>query len=201
MRIIGGTAKGRKLVSPKGLDVRPMMDRVREAVFSMLTHLDALHGRVLDLYSGTGAVGMEALSRGMEEAHFVERDPRAVAVIWQNLRALGFDKQAQVHRRNVEDVLTKPHLLGTSEPFDLISVTPPYQEEDYNWLVPAVAVSPFVKPGTIVLVEYPRELGHLPEHVGRLHMLRDRQYGRTRVAIYEARDENEQRAEEEELEP
>nr|WP_290665650.1 16S rRNA (guanine(966)-N(2))-methyltransferase RsmD [Ardenticatena sp.] len=200
MRIIGGVAKGRKIASPKGVDVRPMMDRVREAVFSMLEHLDALQGRVLDLYAGTGAVGMEALSRGMDEAHFVERDPRAVATIWQNLRTLGFDQQAQVHRRNVEDVLTKPHLLGTSEPFDLISVTPPYREVDYNWLVPAVAASPFVKSGTIVVVEYPRELGELPEQVGCLQMLRDRQYGRTRVAIYEARDTNEARAEEEEHE-
>ncbi|MDQ7029661.1 MAG: 16S rRNA (guanine(966)-N(2))-methyltransferase RsmD [Ardenticatenia bacterium] len=185
MRVIAGVAKGRRLASPGHLDVRPMMDKVRMAVFNMLEALHVLQGaRVLDLYAGTGSVGIEALSRGAEHADFVEWDPRVVRLIRENLRRTGFEDQAHVFRMRVEHVLERPHVLGEPLPYQIVSATPPYEAVDYNVLVPRLLRSPLVGADSVVIVEYPRELAGLPKMVAHFHKVRDRRYGRTRVALY-----------------
>src|SRR4051795_7019100 len=118
MRVIAGAFKGRTLQAPRGQRTRPTADRVREAVFSMLGALDGL--RVLDLFAGSGALAIEALSRGAAEAVLVERDPRALAAIGRNVEATG--AAATVRRR---DALA--YLRDTADgPFDLVFVDPPY---------------------------------------------------------------------------
>lgn len=163
-----------------------MMDKVRAALFDMLWHFSAIRGRTLDLYAGSGAVGMEALSRGAEFADFVEWNPVSVRTIQQNLDSLGLAQQGRVHRRKVEEIIAKPALLGYAGPYDLISVTPPYIEVDYAELSHALAASTLVGPGTVVVFEYPREIAEMPDAIGALAKIRDRQYGRTRIAIYES---------------
>ena len=117
MRIVAGQFKGRRLATPRGTRTRPTADRVREALFSMLG--DVTGARVLDLYAGSGALGIEALSRGAASAVFVERDPPAVAAIERNLAAVGVE--AVVVRKDVARYLAR-----ADGPFELVFCDPPY---------------------------------------------------------------------------
>jgi 16S rRNA (guanine966-N2)-methyltransferase len=128
MRIVGGTFKGRALAAPVGRDTRPTSDRAREAVFNVLEHAawsPGLEGRrVLDLFAGSGALGLEAMSRGAAFALFVETDAAARGAIRDNIEALGLFGATRIHRRDATDLGVKPAGLG--EPFDLIFLDPPY---------------------------------------------------------------------------
>jgi 16S rRNA (guanine966-N2)-methyltransferase len=117
LRVVAGEFKGRRLAAPRGARTRPTSDRVREALFSMLG--DVAGARVLDLYAGSGALGIEALSRGAASALFVERDPAAVAVIERNLAPLEVD--ATVERADAVRWLAR-----AEGPFDLVFCDPPY---------------------------------------------------------------------------
>lgn len=129
MRIVAGLARGRRLVSPEGTATRPTGDRVREATFNALTSLDALDGAsVVDLYAGSGAMGLEALSRGATSATFVDADPRAVAAIRANVAATGFTDVAEVVRSDVPRFLA-----GRQRHVDLAILDPPYALADDAW--------------------------------------------------------------------
>jgi 16S rRNA (guanine966-N2)-methyltransferase len=117
VRVVAGSFKGRRLAAPRGTRTRPTADRVREALFSMLG--DVGGARVLDLYAGSGALGIEALSRGADSAVFVERDARAVAAIERNLAAVGVE--ANVVRQDVVRFLAR-----ADGAFDLVFCDPPY---------------------------------------------------------------------------
>ena len=189
-RIISGTHGGRRIESPPGQALRPMMDKVRAALFDMLWHFEAVRGRVLDLYAGSGAVGIEALSRGAEQADFVEVNAVSVRTIQSNLASLDLAARGRVHRRRAEEVIAKPSLLGFAGPYDLIFVTPPYYEVEYLPLVESLAASSLVGPGTVVVVEHPQS-ATLPDDIGALTRLRERNYGRTYLSIYEVAFEDE----------
>lgn len=120
VRIVGGTAGGRRLVTPPGRETRPTADRVREALFSALGDLTGL--RVLDGYAGSGAVGLEALSRGAAHALLVERDRAALTALRANVAALGLP--AQVHAGDVRRLVARP----PDRPYDLVFLDPPYGE-------------------------------------------------------------------------
>lgn len=188
-RIISGEFGGRVIDSPPKQDLRPMMGKVRAALFDMLEHFDALYGDMLDLYAGSGAVGIEALSRGMDNAHFVEWNPVSTNTIQQNLNKLGLRRQGHVYRRKVEDVIAKPSLLHHNKPFELVSVTPPYVEVDYTALAQQLAESELIAEGTVVFFEHPRR-AILADEIGPLLRLRHRKYGRTHLSIYEYAVEN-----------
>lgn len=183
-RVIAGSAGGLHLESPKGVDLRPMMDRVRGSLFDMLWSLGAVRGEVLDLFAGTGAVGIEALSRGAEWADFVELNRKSCPTIERNLKHTGFERQGKVHCRRAEDIISQPQLLGRPGPYDLISFTPPYEAVEYLPLLERLAVSSLVGPGTVLIVEHPDEVKP-PETVGPLERIRDRAYGRTRLSVYD----------------
>lgn len=121
-RIIAGVAGGRRLAVPPGRGTRPTSDRAREGIFLTLDHLYGLDdARVLDLYAGSGAIGLEALSRGASEAVLVEADPRAARTVRDNVRSLGLEG-AHVLADKVERVLAKK----PDEPFDIVFADPPY---------------------------------------------------------------------------
>jgi 16S rRNA (guanine966-N2)-methyltransferase len=128
MRIVGGTFKGRAIAAPPGRDTRPTSDRAREAVFNILEHAawsPGLEGRrVLDLFAGSGALGLEALSRGAGFALFVETDAGARGAIRDNVEALGLFGVTRIHRRDATDLGVKP--AGVGAPFDLVFLDPPY---------------------------------------------------------------------------
>ena len=128
MRIVGGKYKGRAIAAPPGRDTRPTSDRTREAVFNILEHAGWSSGvedrRVLDLFAGSGALGLEAMSRGAAFALFVETDADARGAIRENIEALGLFGTTRIHRRDATDLGVKPAGLG--EPFDLVFLDPPY---------------------------------------------------------------------------
>jgi 16S rRNA (guanine966-N2)-methyltransferase len=128
MRIVGGRFRGRPIAAPPGRDTRPTGERAREALFNILEHAPwsaGLEGRrVLDLFAGSGALGLEAMSRGAAFALFVETDAAARGTIRDNIEALGLFGATRIHRRDATDLGLKPAGLG--EPFDLVFMDPPY---------------------------------------------------------------------------
>jgi 16S rRNA (guanine966-N2)-methyltransferase len=151
VRIIAGQFRGRPLQAPPGLATRPTADRVREALFSMLvSRIGSLEGlRVADLYAGSGALGLEAISRGAEHATFVETDPKAQAAIKANAAKLGVID-------NVRILGGSALALPRSEPFDLILADPPYSTGSGSAVVKAVADSGWLAPGGWMSVETAR---------------------------------------------
>jgi 16S rRNA (guanine966-N2)-methyltransferase len=173
VRVVAGEFKGRPLRAPRGMRTRPTADRVREALFSTLG--DVSGARVLDLYAGTGALGIEALSRGAASAVFVERDPRAAATIAANLRSLGLDERV----RRVDALRFIARAQGT---FDLVFCDPPYDS------VPRIAgplaerLPPLLAGGARIVTESDKRMPlELP-----FPLLAERTYGDTRIAIHSA---------------
>jgi 16S rRNA (guanine(966)-N(2))-methyltransferase RsmD len=152
MRIIGGADRGRRLKAPRGLRTRPTGDRVRVTLFDILG--PAVAGtRVLDLFAGTGAVGIEALSRGAARAVFVERDRDALRALRANLAALGLGRDAA--RVVGADALAALPVLAASEaPFDLVFLDPPYAGDLASKVLAALAGTPLVHAGTEVVVQH-----------------------------------------------
>lgn len=188
MRVIAGIAKGRPLTAPAGLHIRPTTDRVREAIFSAL-EAEAMRretnngasfpfARVLDLYAGTGALGIEALSRGAEQADFVETNPRARATIQLNLQRTGFSNRSRVHGFEAEQA-AKTLPAG----YDLILADPPYSDPGVRALVEAIGGSMLVGDEGIFVLEYSRGF-EPPAEAGALRLDRTRRYGTTHVAFY-----------------
>ncbi|HXF68648.1 MAG TPA: 16S rRNA (guanine(966)-N(2))-methyltransferase RsmD [Thermoflexus sp.] len=179
MRVISGSAKGRRLKSLPGPGTRPITDRVKTALFDILGPAVA-GARVLDLFAGTGSVGIEALSRGAAEAVFVEKDPRAIRVLRENLQGTGLADRARVVRADVFAFLRS----GPPHPFDLIYIAPPQYrgwwrrtlellDERPGWLAPG---------GTAVVQIHPREFEEVPLRHLRLADRRD--YGSTHLLFY-----------------
>lgn len=132
MRIVAGSARGRRIEAPTGRATRPTGDAVREAIFNVLFGFDAVVGaEVYDLFAGSGALGLEALSRGAERVTFVESDRAAAAVIERNITTLGFAHGATVVRRRVEDFLA----TGPAVPVDLVLADPPYAYDGWDQLL------------------------------------------------------------------
>ncbi len=151
MRIVGGTFRGRRLAAPKDRRIRPTADRVREAWMSILQ--DALPGaRVLDLYAGTGALGLEALSRGAITVDFVETSLPALAALRANIAGLGVESRATVHRA---DALRFAGRLPPGS-YDIVLADPPYARDDAGQLVALFRQAPF---GRILAVEHPAGMG------------------------------------------
>ncbi|XAR71212.1 16S rRNA (guanine(966)-N(2))-methyltransferase [Bertholletia excelsa] len=190
LQVLGGKARRKKLLSPKGMDVRPMMEVAKGAAFGILQVAGGCPaslrpGRWLDLYSGTGSVGIEALSRGCSEVHFVEMDPWVVSdVLRPNLEWTGFLDLSVIHTARVERFLEQAEqFVGEGGPFDYISVTPPYTQVDYAILMNQISQSFLVGEDTFIIVEYPIRTDML-DSCGCLIKIADRRFGRTHLAIY-----------------
>jgi len=178
MRIIAGEARGMKLASPVGRDIRPTSDRVREAVFNVL--MPYLAGaRFLDLYAGTGANGLEALSRGAAEAVLVEGSPEGVQCIRNNLIHTKLNLRASLMKLRLPDELEK-----ISGDFDLIFADPPYADTDYSALLEAIGACRLLKEDGLLLLEH-RKKSTMPPTAGGLHLIRTRTYGDTAISQYE----------------
>ncbi len=150
MRIIAGSAKGRRLKTRDGEDTRPTTDRAREALFAML-QFEIADVRFLDLFAGSGAVGIEALSRGAASAAFVEHDRAAVRCIRENLAVTGFDRQSRLYQ---QDVLTAVRTFGTDgERFDIIFLDPPYNKGLEQPVVEEIVRSEVLESGGLLVVE------------------------------------------------
>lgn len=178
MRVTGGAARGTPLLAPKGAETRPTTDRVREAVFSILYSMDADLSRVLDLYAGSGALAIEALSRGEGAADLVERAAAACEVIRRNLARAGMTSRARLHCASVQRALVR--LTG---PYTLILLDPPYADPSVEQTLAALGASSLVAVGTTLVLEHGRSRPP-PPAVGALALQSDRRYGDTGVAFY-----------------
>jgi 16S rRNA (guanine966-N2)-methyltransferase len=175
LRVIGGTHRGRRITAPKGAHTRPTSDRVREALFNLVGPLAG--ASVLDLYAGSGALGIEALSRGARRCLFVETDAAAVRVIGENLQALGLTG-AIVDRRDALTVLRGEGSAGRRH--ELVLLDPPYEqweglEQKLAELVPTVVASP----GMVVVETDARIDPTLP-----LDLRTSRRYGSARLTVF-----------------
>ncbi|WP_062303974.1 16S rRNA (guanine(966)-N(2))-methyltransferase RsmD [Demequina subtropica] len=174
-RIIAGRWGGRRLaVPPRG--TRPTTDRVREAVFSRLDHQDHLRGaRVLDLFAGSGALGLEALSRGAASATLVEADAKAVSVLRGNVRDLGAAGSATVVKERVRPFLSRP-----GEPYDVILLDPPYDIVREDLAAVLEGVEARLADGGVVVLEWASRAGDPPWPEG-LEGVRSKAYGETAI--------------------
>ena len=171
MRIISGELKGRRLKAPKWEGLRPTSDKLRETMFNVLA--PRIEGaRVLDYFAGTGAIGIEALSRGASHVTFVDTDPRARKLIDENLRNCGVRERYAIIRT--------PQSLPAGS-IDLAVLDPPYDEPDLTASI--AAAEPLIASGGLLVLEHARRRP-APEQVGRLRMSRDLVSGDSALAFY-----------------
>ncbi len=177
MRVIAGTARGHKLVAPDSPRVRPALDKVKGAIFNIL--FDVHGARVLDLFAGSGAVGIEALSRGASLALFVEEWDKACEAIKRNLTHCKLTPRARILRCTVESAIRKLH--RDEESFNLIFVDPPYQKGLVSSTLRKLAASSIAAPDALIIVEHhPKE--PIPEIPG-LTLTDSRKYGQTLITF------------------
>jgi len=183
MRIIAGTLKGRRLVSPRGLGTRPTADQVRIALMDTLApHLPG--ARFLDLFAGAGGVGLEALSRGAARAVFVERDGGAVEALRRNIGALGVEEHARVLRADV--VRAALGVLGADgERFELVFLDPPYGTDLVETTLGRLGAGTLTVAGALVVVQHFTKRPP-PGETGALTAFRTRRFGETTLTFFRA---------------
>jgi 16S rRNA (guanine966-N2)-methyltransferase len=184
MRIVAGKFRGKALVAPKGLATRPTSDRVRQALFNVLEHgapgVDFADVRVLDLFAGSGALGLEALSRGARFCLFVEESAEARGAIRRNVEALGLTGATKIWRRDA----TSLGPAGRIEPFDLVLCDPPYGKELGQRALHAVVEGGWTAPDAVVVLE--ERAGLDVDWPAPLAEIDRRRYGDTEIAIARA---------------
>ena len=169
MRVVAGEARGRPIIAPEGNRTRPTSDRVRESIFNMLFSLGATDGAtVIDLFAGSGALGIEALSRGASHCTFVEQDRRAVECIRENLDVLGFTDRSTVIQADVVTWIER-----NTERVDLILADPPYADDTWIELLDSVDARWLVAEGSDTIEEHPR-----------WDVVRVKTYGTTVVTVF-----------------
>jgi 16S rRNA (guanine966-N2)-methyltransferase len=183
MRVTSGSLGGRVLIAPEDARVRPTSDKVRQAVFNILAHNDFGGGfsladaRVADLFAGTGALGIEALSRGASFCLFVDDSAESRGLIRQNVEALGLTGITKIWRRDATDL--GPINTGSGGPFDLVFLDPPYREQLIARCLESLHDGEWLAPGAIIVAEMAEE-EPIPETAG-FRQLDERIYGTTRV--------------------
>ena len=178
MRIVGGTLGGRVLRAPAGSATRPTSEKVREAIFNILP--DVAGAEVLDLFAGSGALGLEALSRGAAHATFIDRAKPALAVLRANVAALGLAERATIVAGDAVELAAR-HTPAT--PWRFVFVDPPYRSE----LAPrAVLALGALAPDAVIVIEHDRRNAP-PDALGSLLRTDERRYGDTRVSFYRVR--------------
>jgi len=194
VRVVAGSAKGRPLKSVPGNGTRPTTDKVKEAVFSMIgPYFEG--GAALDLFAGTGGLGIEALSRGMEHAVFVDLEPKSIDTIRANLKATGFESNAEVYRNDAGRALSAMEKRGRS--FELVFLDPPYRLKLGDELMGTMAAKGLLQAEAVIVLEH--ESGYdYPEDIPGFYRQRQAVYGETAISIYRYEPEEREPAREEE---
>lgn len=190
MRVIAGEARGRQLFAPKTMRVRPTSDRVKEALFSiLLSRLGDLDGmRVLDIFAGTGNLGIEALSRGAEFACFIDAHRESAEAIRKNLETTRLTEKGKVL---VQDATAALKWLARSEkPFHLVFLDPPYAEGHTERVLELLSFSPLIDAGSTVVAEFSAK-EEIPRSFGRLRESERRIYGDTALSLLTISDRGE----------
>ena len=181
MRVIAGSARSLRLKTLDGMDTRPTTDRIKETLFNIISP-SIFDSIFLDLFSGSGGIGIEALSRGAREAVFVENNPKAMACIKENLKFTRLEAKAATMTTDVMDALYR---LEGEKVFDFIFMDPPYDQGLIPECLPLLAEK--MAPGGIILCETSRG-ETLPEQAGRFCRSREYHYGKSKVTIYREKE-------------
>jgi 16S rRNA (guanine966-N2)-methyltransferase len=186
MRIVGGAFRGRGLISPDGMKTRPTSDRARQAIFNILEHAswagpDVLDGaQVLDAFAGTGALGLEALSRGAADAVFIEKDTQAIKVCAENIRVLGLEDRATILRFDA----TNPGVCAPRAQRTLVFLDPPYDKGLGQSCLKSLVIQGWLAPKAICIFETSSKL---PESIPEGFIVLDqRDYGAAKVYFLSA---------------
>lgn len=183
MRIVGGEARGRRLKGPKTAGTRPVIDRVKTALFDILSER-VIDAQVLDLFGGTGAIGLEALSRGAAHATFVEINHQMAGILRENARATGLADRAEVIRGDAFHFLEAAAAQGRR--YDIVYIAPPQYHQLAAKALALVERLPLTQPGGLAIVQiFPKErvdLDQMP--LEKLHQIDERRYGSTLLLFY-----------------
>ena len=182
IRIIAGTAKGAKLSVPAGLDVRPTGNRVREALFSSLGHMVS-NARVLDLFAGTGALGLEAMSRGADSVVFVEKNRATAEILKRNISKLGFEHATKIVFGDA--IKTLPSLSANNDTFHLVFLDPPYASNLLERSLASICSLGLLADGGKAVAEHAS--GVVPKGGG-LQIVSTKSYGDTDLTVFEQKE-------------
>ena len=184
MKITGGQIRGRVLAAPKNLEIRPSSNKVREAIFNIIGQ-DLSGSRVLDMFSGTGLLGIEALSRGATLAVFVDDAKQSLSLIKKNLARCRYENSGQICKWDLSKGLPEkgPYLDVT---YDLVFLDPPYRRHLAAGLIEELSASARLAPGALIVLETGKTAE--TKHVLPLHLLETRIYGDTKLSIYKKKD-------------
>ena len=175
MRIVAGSARGRRLISPEGMDVRPTTDKVKESLFNII-QFEIPDASVLDLFAGTGQLGIEAISRGAKEAVFVDVSGRSMATVKKNVSLCGFTEKSRFVNTDAFIWLT-----SAVETFDIVFLDPPYHKGMCAKALPLLP--PLLKEGAAVICETQAD-EKLPEAFGQLLLAKEYRYSAIRLSVY-----------------
>lgn len=181
MRIVGGEFRGRSLATPKSNAIRPTIDRTRESLFNIISHVypEAVDGtRVLDLFAGTGAVGLEALSRGCRSALFVENGVEGRGLLWENIEQFGLHGRARILRRDATSLGT----VGNIEPFHFVFADPPYGQGLGEQALLSAHKGGWIAPDALVVLEERADVSVACDLV--FQPLEQRIFGETRIDFF-----------------
>lgn len=180
MRVVSGDKKGLSLKAVPGTTTRPTTDKVKEAIFNMIgPYFDG--GIGLDLFGGSGGLGIEALSRGLQSMIFVDRDGKAIRTIKENLNSCKLTDRAEVYRNDAERALKA--IEKRELHFDLIMLDPPYKAQKLLHLMEEIQKRHLLKEEGIIMAEHENNV-ELPEVIGKLHRVKKEVYGLTVISIY-----------------
>jgi len=179
MRVIAGRAKGHQLKVPRGFTTRPATDLVRGAIFSILETLASDWSQVLDLFSGSGALGIEALSRGADWVDFVERKPRCCGIIKQNLEKTKLSAQAHIYCCSVNKALS-----FIDKEYNIVLMDPPYSDSSIGNVITQLATSKLVGTDSVVVITHSPHLS-LEKTYAPLSLVKERRHGDSCIAIYQ----------------
>ncbi|MBS5786487.1 MAG: 16S rRNA (guanine(966)-N(2))-methyltransferase RsmD [Clostridioides difficile] len=187
MRIISGRARGLKLNAPKNDNIRPTTDRIKESLFNMISPY-ILDSNVLDLFAGTGSLGIECLSRGAKECIFVDLNKESIKVLNSNIKKANFVNESEVINSDFSNALNSLKLKNRK--FDIVFLDPPYYENMFIEAIKKIDDFDLLNEDSIVVVEHD-SVDIFPENLGRLEKNRDKKYGNTTLTFYKLEDKNE----------
>lgn len=183
MRIVAGEFKGATFKTPKGSGIRPTSALVKKSLFSMLENLKDMNAQFLDLYAGSGALGLEALSRGAESVDFVEQNERSAVLIKKNLTGLGFFGKARVYRSPVKKALS-----FLDKKYDFVLLDPPYDSQELNSVLELLSQSKITNKGALLAIPHSHRT-YLEEAYGLFHLIRRRRHGDTTISIFKREED------------
>ena len=186
LRVISGKARGLKLDTPKNQDVRPTTDRVKESLFNMINSY-IMDSNILDLFAGTGSLGIECLSRGAKNCVFVDKSKDSINIVRSNVKKARVENESTILNVDFKDAVKR--LSTQNQKFDVIFMDPPYYENMFIECLKSIDKFNLLDEDGIIVVEHDTK-DKFPDNMGRLYKSRDKKYGNTTLTFYKMEEKN-----------